>query len=83
MTLSPNWKSEQRRKDARKLLVHYLTLDRELSGDCYTEIGCIVDDIFDEIDDANARAARLSERISELEATARDALPLDAPERKE
>jgi len=62
-----NWRSEQRRKHAKKLLLHYLTLDKDLSYDCYTEIEIIIDSIFDEIDDANARAERLSERVSALE----------------
>jgi hypothetical protein len=67
MANQPNWKSEQRRKNARKLLLHYLTLDKDLGYDCYTEIENIIDSIFDEIDDANERTQRLSERLAAAE----------------
>ena len=45
-----------RRKEAKQLLTHYLTLIAEkagvpLHGDCYVEMGMITDLIFDEIDD--------------------------------
>jgi hypothetical protein len=63
-----NWKSEQRRKSAKQLLLHYLTLGKDLHYDCHMEIESIVDSIFDELDDANERAQRLGERISALEA---------------
>jgi len=64
-----------RRKQARQLLTHYLTLIADKAGvklgpDCYVEIGEITDMIFDEIearDDAlNSRIEALDRHIGKL-----------------